>query len=550
MICLAHGRRALLHTDLAHNPNLRRTPDASTRANSARQLRGAAITPSKGFGKLLLAMHGSRKMASATRISSLGRKPRVVAKPRADVLTRQKATDATVIGFDPFTKSSQKDGSAPESAVENFRSASDTFKDKQASSDAAAQGKDLWIARAVIMTCAALYGTNFASVKLLDESLDPSMAALLRFTLAALIFLPQLLAKGFRNSSVISGGREVGLFVWLGYVTQAISLESTPASIVAFICSLSVIVVPLLDAIFQNAEHRVQVQTIPSASADQNLGLQAGDGMKADDIFVHAASTIRGALGDKRFTAFWPALVATAGVACLELGGTTTPGIGDLWAMGQPLFFGLGFWRAEHHMRHLHEDGEAEAFTGSLLATIAFLSIFWAAHDWAYPVIRDAEMQGVDIAAALGTAFSTLTPILQDWHVLAAIAWTGVVTTALTTFGENYAMKSLSSSETTVIFSTEPLWGTAFAAMTLGESVGQNTFMGAILILMACMWSSFDSIAPMLKQAFTTLASILGAEEFLENSGEKTKMVSSKILPEFEAIWDSLSLPDDLPPFL
>ena len=104
------------------------------------------------------------------------------------------------------------------------------------------------------------------------------------------------------------------------------------------------------------------------------------------------------------------------------------------------------------------------------------------------------------------------------------MVWTGVVTTALTAFGENYAMKSLSAAESTVrptrpslpppsfltalpppllpvppctlhpplqvIYSTEPLWGTAFAAVALHEHVGPNTFVGAALILGACVWSS------------------------------------------------------------
>jgi len=80
--------------------------------------------------------------------------------------------------------------------------------------------------------------------------------------------------------------------------------------------------------------------------------------------------------------------------------------------------------------------------------------------------------------------------ISSDWHVPAAIAWTGIVTTALTCFGENLAMKKLSAAESTIIYSTEPLWGTAFAAAFLGETVGWNTFVGAALILSACMWSS------------------------------------------------------------
>ena len=51
-------------------------------------------------------------------------------------------------------------------------------------------------------------------------------------------------------------------------------------------------------------------------------------------------------------------------------------------------------------------------------------------------------------------------------------------------------MKKLSAAESTVIYSTEPLWGTAFAAIALGEHVGWNTGIGALLILSACVWSS------------------------------------------------------------
>ena len=69
--------------------------------------------------------------------------------------------------------------------------------------------------------------------------------------------------------------------------------------------------------------------------------------------------------------------------------------------------------------------------------------------------------------------------LTSDWQILAAVLWTGLVTTALTSYGENFAMKSLSSAETTVIFSTEPLWGTAFAALYFGEHIGPNTFIGA-----------------------------------------------------------------------
>lgn len=41
--------------------------------------------------------------------------------------------------------------------------------------------------------------------------------------------------------------------------------------------------------------------------------------------------------------------------------------------------------------------------------------------------------------------------VVSTVQVVAAVVWTGVVTTALTAFGENYAMKSLSAAESTVL---------------------------------------------------------------------------------------------------
>ena len=67
------------------------------------------------------------------------------------------------------------------------------------------------------------------------------------------------------------------------------------ASNVAFICSLAVVVVPILDLIFhRKSKNLAVVQTI------------------------------------------LPAVLATIGVACLELGGPITPGVGDLWVRSLP----------------------------------------------------------------------------------------------------------------------------------------------------------------------------------------------------------------------
>jgi drug/metabolite transporter (DMT)-like permease len=68
--------------------------------------------------------------------------------------------------------------------------------------------------------------------------------------------------------------------------------------------------------------------------------------------------------------------------------------------------------------------------------------------------------------------------------------WTGIVTTALTIFIETQALKTLSAAETTMLYSTEPIFGSIVAAIFLGESLGMNGVVGGAMILSGCLYSS------------------------------------------------------------
>lgn len=239
------------------------------------------------------------------------------------------------------------------------------------------------------------------------------------------------------------GGLEVGAYNALGYWAQANALKTSPSSTVAFICSLQVVVVPILNAVFKSQEGNKSLRE-----------------------------------------AILPALLAVVGVACLELGGLQLPGVGDLWALLQPLTFGLAFWRVEAILQRCKKPHDAQGFTAASLLVVATAAAVWAAQAFALPL-----WNGPHGADALTTAVATqLNIATHNWQVGAALLWTGVVTTALTTYGENVAMQHVDAAESTVIYSTEPLWGTLFAAVALHEKVGLNTVVGAVFILAACSW--------------------------------------------------------------
>lgn len=342
------------------------------------------------------------------------------------------------------------------------------------------QGK--WIARIILLTVSAFYGTNFGCVKVLGEAIHPGVAACLRFFIASLVFLPQVISVAKTNRKILFAGMEIGFYNAIGYFGQAQSLLTSKASNVAFICSLAVVVVPFIESIF---------------------------GEKRGWSYLKSA--------------LFPALLAVAGVGCLELGGSTAPGLGDFWALLQPLFFGYTFWKIERHIKMCTKPGDAQAYTGAAMGAVAVMSVFWMIHDFIMPVsIYGKEIFDISVQ-------SQFQNIINDWKVPAALLWTGIVTTALTSYGENVAMKDLDAAESTVIYSTEPLWGTAFAALTLGEDVGWNTLVGALLIIGACLWSSLGGKFLALLSSTPFFANNVVVEEITENIGNNINTIIDNI---------------------
>lgn len=343
--------------------------------------------------------------------------------------------------------------------------------------DAVVEDDGVWRARWLLVAAAALYGTNFSVVKLLGDEMPVGISSSLRFGLAALATLPWLV-EGFvpnvmnvfdqskkqlenvnlnvNNDARLMAtayGLEVGLWNSIGYVAQAVGLETTLASKSAFLCSMAVVIVPLLDW----------------------------------------------AAGKKLLSRQWVgALMALVGVAFLELGdvdalmanGITT---GDALSMVQPFTFGLGFWRMEQAM-HRHPK-EARRMTAAQLMAIFISSAaygLWTlgVFDFGDGGIASASLAGLESSlSTISTSFPW-----KEWFtdptILFSLFWTGCITTALTIYMETLALESLSAAETTLIFSTEPLWGTAFAVAVMGEQMGLNAGVGAGLILTACLYSN------------------------------------------------------------
>lgn len=172
------------------------------------------------------------------------------------------------------------------------------------------------------------------------------------------------------------------------------------------------------------------------------------------------------------------ACLAAVGVYALELGGQqSTLTDGDMMSLVQPLMFGLGFWRMEAAMERF--PTEAGRLAAAQLLMVFFISL-------SYLLCWSSDACNV-----LPTAYEIMT-WLQDPYVFGMLFWTGVITTAFTIWMETLALKTLSAAETTLIFSTEPLFGAAFAAVVANECLGVEAGIGAAFIIGGCLISGMD----------------------------------------------------------
>lgn len=288
---------------------------------------------------------------------------------------------------------------------------------------------DVWKPRLLLSAVCIAYGSNFACGSIMTETMTPSVAAGLRFSVAALAlspFLPQLDRALLRQSVTCS------LFIASAYIGQLIALQSVSAGKVGFLCSLSVVVCPLLEVLL--------------------------DGKPLSRNVLASIA------------------LAIAGVAALELGGGGGAGQlalerGDLWALFQPIGFGVGYFLTERILKARPE--QALPVTAVQTATVGGCSLLWMA------AAAAASASAQDPA-------TLLSGVSEHPAALAAVLYTGVVTTALTRIGETLALKSMSSSDASVVMTTEPVWAASWAWLLQGDTVGANALAGGGLIMAAC----------------------------------------------------------------
>eukprot|EP00189_Rhodosorus_marinus_P002354 CAMPEP_0113969530 /NCGR_PEP_ID=MMETSP0011_2-20120614/10390_1 /TAXON_ID=101924 /ORGANISM="Rhodosorus marinus" /LENGTH=417 /DNA_ID=CAMNT_0000983241 /DNA_START=301 /DNA_END=1554 /DNA_ORIENTATION=+ /assembly_acc=CAM_ASM_000156 len=289
--------------------------------------------------------------------------------------------------------------------------------------------------RATMILVAALWGTNFAIVKMLDESVRVAASAFARFGLAALALSPWMIGA---PKEVLLRGFDIGKYVFLGYYFQTVALKYSTANKIAFLCSLTVVFVPLLSTMFPSKEH-------------------GGD--------------------EKNQVPMVSILLAISGVALLELSSAVTPSVGDILGFLSTIAFAYKFVCNERALSKY--PGSAMALSAAQLATVGGLSAVWYVVD-SLMLYGTLDFSGVQVAAS-------------DSLVFGSLLYTGLVTTGLTLVLENLSLKRLSAAELSLLVSSEPFFAAAFSAFFLNETLTSQGVLGGFLIFTACLSSSFST---------------------------------------------------------
>uniref|UniRef100_A0A7S3L6W3 EamA domain-containing protein n=1 Tax=Amphora coffeiformis TaxID=265554 RepID=A0A7S3L6W3_9STRA len=324
----------------------------------------------------------------------------------------------------------------------------------------------LLVGRCLALAAAAIYGTNFAAVKLLSDSLPVSLSASLRFGIGAIATTAVVLVSEYNRDKAEAGeqyfqlyeaseedpevipvskaelykertdamwaGAEVGLWYAVGYIVQALALLEVDASKSAFFNAAAILVVPVLDMAFKG----------------RPLGLPGAISIS----------------------------LAMFGMGLLQLGGMdrlseSAFSLADVFCACQAIFFGIGYWRLENGAGKF--PGQAGRITMGILLGVAFGA-------FSYSML-------------MGIVPPPEAIVLTLYHMpmlTASLLWTGLGSTAFALYLETVALKAITATELTILMTSVSLWGSAFAYVTMGETLTPIGMAGGAMLLGGCLVSS------------------------------------------------------------
>ncbi|KVI05461.1 uncharacterized protein LOC112525356 [Cynara cardunculus var. scolymus] len=271
-----------------------------------------------------------------------------------------------------------------------------------------------------------IYASDIPVLKEVEAVMDPAAFTAVRFVVSAIPFLP-FAWRAWGDVQIRNSGIELGLWVSLGYLMQALGLVTSDAGRASFISMFTVIVVPLIDGMLG--------AVIPART-------------------------------------WFGALMSIIGVGMLECSGSP-PCVGDLFNFLSALFFGIHMLRTEHISRKTDKENFLPVL-GYEVCVVALSSIIW--------FFIGSTMDGSLEYHPSSWTWAVFLKWMVEFPWIPAL-YTGVFSTGLCLWIEMTAMRDISATETAIIYGLEPVWGAGFAWFLLGERWGVSGWFGAALVL-------------------------------------------------------------------
>jgi drug/metabolite transporter (DMT)-like permease len=155
--------------------------------------------------------------------------------------------------------------------------------------------------------------------------------------------------------------------------------------------------------------------------------------------------------------------LALTGIGVLSWEGGAL-GVGDLWIFGCALSYAVYILL----MEAIAPQHPPLALTIYQLMTTSLLGLIWAVPE----LLEQAQA------------------IRQNW---AAIAYLGIMATAMTTWTQAIAQRHINATETAIVYALEPVFAAIFSFWWLGESLGTRGLVGGAMVIVATVLSQIKS---------------------------------------------------------
>lgn len=324
------------------------------------------------------------------------------------------------------------------------------------------------------------------------------------------------------SSMTTRGGWELGSYLFIGNGLQVIGLQTVPADRAAFLVQLTTVMVPLLSAFSEGTLSAVPLPTwFACIIAFAGVIIMGADDTTTTtgEISSNDSSSV-GSISDGS---------EMIPIDVVDIGHSSTSSLFDLADMnhlsssllqisqGDILIVGAAVAYTMHVVRLgayaprttplklAAAKASTEAFLSIVLVVgLTFIGIMSTTQNMNVPSTPDFISQtGSEVLDYFKTITSsiTTTDVLSSSNEkessssigvsIAAILWTGWVTCAYTIYAQSFGQKRVNPTDSNLIYTTQPLFSSAFAYLLLGETLGVFGYVGAGLIGVALALVSF-----------------------------------------------------------